>query len=601
MCFYLPLPDSPVSCYTKTQRHPVHQGQARDYKVKEKLERFSGIWKTDQALFSQHNEKERGMEHLFLARPTKEQLDWADMELGLFIHWFPMGWYQDIDKGRVMDPAYQQELLARCTCDTLDTDQWAQSAVDLGAKYLVFVAKHALGFCAWQTDAGQFGMKQIPYRDGRGDVVADVARSCKKYGLKLGIYLAADTQVLNVGQQGIARDAGFQDEYDQIYRTWLYELLSRYGEVVEVWFDGSLRIEVGDILKRYAPRAMVFQSKYATIRWVGQEEGYASDPAWNSVERYDALTGIATQRHGTPEGQVWLPLECDARIRRDWGFHDNLDDNPLKSLDELMDMYYGAVGRGAVLLLNQAPHPKGHIIHEDMARMKEFGDEIRKRFSHPVAHTVGEGQQIILDLGAPTPIDHVVLMEDIRLGERVRAYQVDYEAGGQWQQVCAGIAIGHKKIDAFPEVTAARLRFTAKDSVGTPVLRSFAAYYAGKIPGARANTAPKEDLVCEWGAQIYDHRGKTIQLNISLTPFIKEAGQYTLTFRTAPGSQDALSIDEYSLEMGGIQQDDYCVRAGENRFSLYIPGISGSIVFKARSRYQNAPSFRGDAVLVREG
>lgn len=232
--------------------------------------------------------------------------------------------------------------------------------------------------------------------------------------------------------------------------------------------------------------------------------------------------------------------------------------------------------------------------------MKEFGDEIRKRFVHPVAHTSGEGQQIILDLGAPTPIDHVVLMEDIRLGERVRAYQVTAEVDGQWRQVCAGIAIGHKKIDAFPAVTATRLRFTAKDSVGTPVLRSFAAYYAGKIPAARTKTAPEEALVCEWGAQIYDHRDKTIALEISLTPFIKEAGQYALTFRTAPGSQDALYIDEYFLEIGGIAQANYCERSGKNRFSLYIPGLSGSIDFKARSRYPHAPSFRGDAVLKRE-
>lgn len=540
------------------------------------------------------------MEHWHLARPTPEQLAWSDMELGLFIHWFPMGWYQDIDETRVTDPDYQQELLARCTCDTLDTDQWVQSAQDLGAKYLVFVAKHALGFCAWQTEHGSFGMKQIPYKNGQGDVVHDLALSCKKAGIKLGIYLAADTMVMAVGQQGIAQNPGFQTEYDRIYRAWLVELLSRYGEVVEVWFDGSLQIEVGDILQQYAPRAMVFQSKYATIRWVGQEEGYASDPAWNSVERYDALSGIATQRHGTPEGQVWLPLECDARIRRDWGYHHNLADNPLKSVDQLMDMYYGSVGRGAVLLLNQAPHPGGHIIPEDMARMREFGQEIRTRFKKPLGTARGEGTTLELPLQKPGSVDHVVLMEDIRFGERVRAYQVEALVGGAWVQVSAGIAIGHKKIDAFPAVTTDRLRFTALESVGSPILREFTAYDAGKIPEGRLAPAASQAVVMEFGSQIYDHRTGSAVFTLPLNPFLKEAGQYLLTFRLHRGSRDPLLLSEASLSYGGIPQPDY-LSLGEkdNSFLLYIPAIGPQVVFTAQSRCLHTPSLKGDVVIER--
>jgi len=540
------------------------------------------------------------VDSIYLARPTRAQAAWADMELGLFIHWFPMGWYQDIDEGRLLQPEYQQELLARCTCDTLDTDQWVQSAQDLGAQYLVFVAKHALGFCAWQTEHGQFGMKQVPYQKGQGDVVRDLAASCRKAGIKLGIYLAADTMVMDVGQQGIARDPAFQEEYNRIYRAWLTELLSRYGEVVEVWFDGSLQIEVGDILKQYAPHAMVFQSRYATIRWVGQEEGYASDPAWNSVERYDALSGIATQRHGTPEGQVWLPLECDARIRRDWGYHHNLADNPIKSVDQLMDMYYGSVGRGAVLLLNQAPHPKGHIIPEDMARMKEFGDEIRARFRNRLGTVKGEGMALELHLPEPGPVDHVILMEDIRFGERVRAYRVEAMVAGDWVQVSSGIAVGHKKIDAFPEITTDRLRFTALQTAGTPILRAFTALYAGRIPVRKLAAAPHQEVVMEFGSQIYDHRTGHADFSLALSPYIREAGQYRLAFRLTPDSRDPLVLSEARLMIGGIPQPDYLTKEdADNSFLLYIPGTGPEVVFTAGSTRGSVPSLKGDVVIER--
>ena len=535
----------------------------------------------------------------FLARPTKAQANWADMELGLFIHWFPMGWYQDIDESRVLEEAYQQELLARCTCETLDTDQWAQSAKDLGAKYLVFVAKHALGFCAWQTEHGSFGMKQIPYKDGKGDVVQELAASCKKFGIKLGLYLSADTMVMRVAQAGIAKDPAFQAEYNRVYRAWLTELLSNYGEVVEVWFDGSLEIEVGDILKRHAPNAMVFQSRYATIRWVGQEEGYASDPAWNSVGRYDALTGVATQRHGDPDGEAWLPLECDARIRRDWGFHYELENNPLKSLDQLMDMYYGSVGRGAVLLLNQAPHPQGHILDEDMARMKELGDEIRARFAHPLKETSGKGKAHTLSFDREQAVDHGVLMEDITRGERVRGYKVEGLQNGEWLPLCAGSAIGHKKIEWFEAKSVTALKLTITQHVGKPRVRGFAAFHAGVTPRRRMQTAGGQVVVGEFGTALYDLFDFTARLRFPIGAHLHDAGQYRLTLRLEPGSGDPLRIQDAWLEVDGQRLDRYCEKESDTSYLLFIPGTNTRVVFCATSAYERTPFLRGDAVLER--
>ena len=551
---------------------------------------------------------------IFLARPTQTQYQWQQMELGLFIHWFPMGWYQDIDQSRVTDPAYRRELLARCTCDTLDTDQWVRSAQDLGAKYLMFVAKHALGFCAWQTREGDFGMKDIPWKNGQGDVVADLAASCRKAGVKLGIYLAADSMHLNVGNAGRAKDPAFQAEYNRIYRTWLTELLSCYGEVAEVWFDGSLEIDVGDILKAYAPRAMVFQSKYATIRWVGQELGLASDPAWHTVSRYDAISGVSTQRHGSPQGDAWLPLECDARIRRDWGYHHNLEENPLKSLDDLMDMYYGSVGRGAVLLLNQAPHPQGHILPQDMERMREFGDEIRRRFSHPVAEGGGAGSMIEVPVkdsccqcakasqcrdrsSNRLLIDHVELREDIRQGQRVRAYRVEGLADEQWHTLSTGTAIGYKKLDWFAPRPVECLRVHVLESAGLPIL-SLKAYSAGITPSPKLARTEKQILAGEWGTEHYDLNTCTADLQFNLSPFLKEAGQYLATFCLETEGLTPLALEKVWLEIAGVPQESY-IKAGETpgSYHLYIPGITGQVALHAVSRYEFIPNIRGKVLL----
>lgn len=417
---------------------------------------------------------------VFIARPTREQYAWQDMELGLFIHWFPFD-EKKIDLQRIQDPAYQLEIAATCTCSELDTDQWAQSAVDLGARYLVFVAKHGMGFCRWRSDVGVFNMKNTPYG---GDVIGELAESCRKKDIRLGIYLQGWSESNGVRLSGKALDPARQEEYNGIYRSWLTEVLSRYGEMVEVWFDGSLAIEVGDILQRYAPHAIVFQSKYATIRWVGNEEGIAPDPAWNSLDRYDGISGVATQQHGDPDGNCWLPLECDTVLRREWGWNSDLAANPLRSLDELMAVYYQSVGHGANLLINQAPNHQGRIIDADRQRMKAFGDEIRRRFGKPVARTSGQGATVELALPDSPSIDHVVIMEDIRSGERIRAYRIEGYDGRSWETLSQGTAVGHKRIDYFTGKSRSAVRLVVTASVGEPLIRSLAAFSVGCVPQA---------------------------------------------------------------------------------------------------------------------
>jgi alpha-L-fucosidase len=266
-----------------------------------------------------------------------------------------------------------------------------------------------------------------------------------------------------------------QQKYDKLYRQQLTEVLSRYGRMYEIWFDGSNVIEVGDILKRYAPHAMIFQGPHATIRWVGNEDGIAPYPAWNSVPLGIARSGGATAADGAPHGDFWLPSECDARIRRDW-FWDSRNADTLKTVGQLMDLYYGSVGHGAVLLLNQTPDPTGLIPAADAKRGAEFGAEIRRRFGRSLAEIRGSGDVVTLDLGKPTLIDHVVSMEDIAQGERVRKYVIEGLCGGQWQRLCEGTAIGHKKIDRIAPVMVERVRLRTVAAAASPQIRKLAVY-----------------------------------------------------------------------------------------------------------------------------
>jgi len=403
-----------------------------------------------------------------LARPTPEQVAWQDMEIGMFIHFAPNTWQDEEYDNRSIPPA-------KIHPTKLDTDQWVRVAEQMGAKYIIFVAKHVGGFCMWQTETTTYGIKETPWRGGKGDVLRDLSASCRKRGIKLGVYLSPRDDTLGANTGGKCATPEAQAAYDTIYRRQLTEILSRYGEMVEVWFDGGQVIEVGDILKKYAPKAMVFQGKYATIRWVGNEDGFAPYPAWNTVSDPVAIAGGGTAQHGDPNGTVWLPLECDARIRSTW-FWNTRNAHTLKSVEQLMDMYYRSVGHGAVLLLNHTPDTTGLIPEADAKRAAEFGAEIKRRFGKSLAETKGEGPIIELPLRAPATIDHVVTMEDIAYGERVRHYVIEAKTSDGWRPLCEGTAIGHKKIDRFDPVEVPAVRWRCLHAVGRPILRTLAVY-----------------------------------------------------------------------------------------------------------------------------
>ncbi|MBI3843954.1 MAG: alpha-L-fucosidase [Planctomycetes bacterium] len=405
-----------------------------------------------------------------LSLPTPEQVAWLDREVGMFVHIAPQTW-QDSEEDDLSTP------LSAIDPAQLDTDQWVSVAESMGARSIVFVAKHEGGFCWWQTDTTDFSVKGTPWRGGKGDVLADLSRSCAKRGMKLGVYISPQDKKHGVGGGGKCKDPAKQGEYEALFRAQLTEVLSRYGEMSEVWFDGSLVFDVSDVLRQHAPHAVVFQGPSATIRWVGNEDGIAPDPAWNGA-RYDPKTwGNLTSADGDPNGDRFLPNECDARIRATWFWKTN-NESTLKTVEQLVDMYERSVGRGAVMLLNVTPDRSGRMPDADAKRAAEFGAEVRRRYGKAIAETSGDGDVVELTLPAMTTIDRVLAMEDVAKGERVRRYAIEAIVDGKpgWTTLATGTSIGHEKIDRIDPVRVLAVRVRVLDVAARPAIRRLAVF-----------------------------------------------------------------------------------------------------------------------------
>ncbi len=413
-----------------------------------------------------------------LALPTPEQRAWQDLELGMFIH-FGMFVYGSGTPGPdVYNPV------------RLDTDQWLETAKSMGARYAVFTAKHGTGFMQWPSDAYPYSVKQSKWRGGKGDVVKSFIDSCHKYGIKPGLYACvhynAYWRVYGKGrvQSG---DPEQQARYARACERLLEELWSRYGDLVEIWFDGGVLPpekggpDIVPLAKKLQLRAMYFQGPASTIRWVGNENGVAGYPCWATVpSRRAAESDPKIMAHGDPEGSLWLPGECDVPLPGhgwNWTPDQPKDINPLP---RLIEIYYCSVGRNCNLLLNATPNTDGLIPEANIKHYVALGREIRRRFGNPVAETNGVGTEVILKLKRPEVIDHVVIMEDIRYGERVRKYKVEgLVPGNKWRRLCEGISIGHKRIQKFSPVRAAAVRFCAEKAAAPPRIRKLAVYHVG--------------------------------------------------------------------------------------------------------------------------
>ncbi len=425
-----------------------------------------------------------------IVMPTPVQQQWQDRELGMFFHFdipvYKQGWnwrsWKDLPDPDIYQP------------DRLDTDQWLEAAVAMGARYAVLVAKHCSGFLQWQSDLYPYGLRQSSWRGGKGDLVADFVESCHKYGIQPGLYASVSANCyLGVENPGLVNhgkggDAELQRQYVRICERMAEELWSRYGELYEIWFDGgAIPVDQGGpdlipILEKYQPNALVFQGPTGTrnmIRWIGNERGVAPYPLWSTIDQSTAEGGDREMLlAGKPEGRLWIPGECDLPIRNHEWFWKPEQEHLLYSLADLMEIYNASVGRNCNLLLNANPGPDGLIPAADMKRYEEFGQEIRRCFERPIASTHGAGSQVELDLRHLCAVNHVTIMEDIALGERILDYQIEgLDAAGLWRTLCTGQSIGHKRISPFATVAISRVRLNTLDAKATPQIRQLAAHY----------------------------------------------------------------------------------------------------------------------------
>src|ERR1700728_3278843 len=412
-------------------------------------------------------------------KPSAQQTAWQDLEFGVIIH-FSTNTFLDREWGDgTADPSVFNPT-------AFDPDQWMKAIRDSGAKYVVLVAKHHDGFCLWPTEQTAYSVKASPWKNGKGDLVGDVARSAHKYGLKFGVYLSPwdrhDPRYNN------------PEAYDKYYLSALAELAQRYGDLVEFWLDGAGSgghvynfSKIVETLRTYQPNTIVFADtglfEYGDARWVGTESGRVPYENWNVIDRHGYLR--------------WRPVEADTPLRKEhWFWHPN-DEASVKSVSELITMYDETVGHGAQLMLGLAPDRRGLLPDSDVARLEQFGAALRMRYGHNLAlvhlpasaevNAALDGNEdtfwsmppgshhamLEVDFAKPVTFNRALTMEWLNDGQRVQKYSIDVWSGNGWKTVARAEAIGHKKIDRFPAVTAARVRLNILSSTDAAAIREF--------------------------------------------------------------------------------------------------------------------------------
>jgi len=535
-----------------------------------------------------------------LAKPSEIQFKWHEQERIMFVALDPCTW-----QGREYDN--HSTPLARINPALLNTDQWCEVAKSWGAREILYVAKHTGGFCWWHTQTSEYGIKNTPYKNGQGDVLKDLSASCKKYGLNLGIYVypGDDTWGAGIGSGGKTKDPSKQEAYNQVFRQQLTEVLSLYGKVIEVWFDGSCVIKVDDILEKYAAKSIIFQGPKASLRWPGTESGKLYYPAWNSLKSSALKTGISTQYDDDPDGDAWAPLEADVTLYNHNWFWSPLNEKKRREVEELMDIYYKSVGHGGVLLLNSTPDTTGLIPVGDVKQYISFGKEIARRFDKPLATVRNkEGNDFEISFKEATALNHIVLMEDYRKGHRIREYVVEGLVDNQWKLLSKGSAVGRMKIDAFPTIKVLKVRLQVTKNVETPLIRSFSLYGVENYNYKDDAFASNEWKLCgSWDTKNFTNG--TGEQTIDLSPFITRPGQYEVTF-TAAIANGGVKVTEAEIYFDGdmLTQQDF-IQQKEKANTFYINRTAqvaqgSSSIMKVKMSSKNATFQNRGEIKIRE-
>jgi alpha-L-fucosidase len=452
--------------------------------------------------------------------PNENQLRWQRMEYYGFIH-LSVNTYTDMAWGLGNeDPAIFNPT-------ELDCRQWARISKEAGMTGIILTAKHHSGFCLWPSRYTEYSVKNSPWKNGKGDLVREMADACKEYGLKFGVYLSPwDRNHPDYGRP----------EYITYFRNQLTELLTNYGDVFEVWFDGANggsgyygganetrkidRASYYDwhntykLVRRLQPKIVIWNDggERADLRWVGTEAGYVGETNWSLLN----LTGDVTDdmlRYGVENGNAWVPGEVNTSIRPEWFYHKK-EDGKVKTVPQLMEIYYNSIGRNGTLLLNFPIMPNGLIHKTDSANVIEFAKAVNAAFSVNVAKgasaeasdirgndpkfaadkSIDDDKEtywttddaiktgsLTLSFKKPVSFNRFLIQEYIPLGQRVKSFSVDAFVNGKWKEIAKQTTIGYKRILRFNTVVATKLRVTINDAKSFPLISNIELYNAPQI------------------------------------------------------------------------------------------------------------------------
>jgi len=448
--------------------------------------------------------------------PTERQLRWHEMEFYGFLH-FTVNTFTDKEWG------YGDEDPGVFQPTDFDADQIVRTAKEGGMRGLILTAKHHDGFCLWPSQFTEHSVKHSPWREGKGDVVRELSDACHKHGLRFGVYLSPwDRNHKDYGRP----------EYITYYRNQLRELLTGYGEIFTVWFDGAnggdgfyggaretRRIDnrtyydwknTWQLVRELMPMAVMFSDVGPDFRWVGNESGIAGQPCWATINIGDGVPG-GNQPHlnqGERPGVDWVPAECDVSIRPGWFYH-AAQDEQVKSPDQLLDIYFQSVGRGACLNLNLPPDRRGRIHENDVKSLRGLRrllddlfatnlaahatltpTNVRGEHSAFAVRNLVDGDrdtywatddevatpQLVIDFGKPVPVRVVSLREYLPLGQRIEAFSIDRWHDGQWVELVKGTSIGNLCLLRTEPVTTERLRLRITQAPVCPALSELGIY-----------------------------------------------------------------------------------------------------------------------------
>ena len=452
--------------------------------------------------------------------PSERQLAWHDMEYYMFVH-FTVNTFTDKEWG------FGDESESVFNPTALDCRQWAITAKEAGMKGIIITAKHHDGFCLWPSQYTEHSVKNSVWKKGKGDVLKELRSACDEYGLKMGVYLSPWDR--NNSKYSTP-------EYLTYYRNELRELLTSYGDIFEVWFDGA---NGGDgyyggaketrkidnktyydwpnthkIVRDLQPSAVMFSDAGPDVRWVGNESGMGSLTSWcllNKDEMYPGGDFAKILGEGHENGNYWVPAEVDVSIRPGWFYH-STQDSLVRSPENLLELYYSSVGRNSNLLLNVPPDRRGLLHENDVKSLLAFRELLNKEFETDLAKdkpsssstsrgrgfessNVNDGNpatywatndnvttgEIIIDFGAETEVNRIMIQEYIKLGQRVQEFKVSADVSGNWQPLIEGTTIGHKIIRKFPVIKTSKIKVMISKSKACPVISNIGLYRAPGI------------------------------------------------------------------------------------------------------------------------